>query len=135
MEKRTDEELASMRNILKYYSEDLRYKVIRERLSTFPTDRLIYILDKLLDNTVCLDTLNYNEVENTYCPLALGLGLDTTIQEPTNDKVFAEISKFFQPVNVLKNTPGTFYAEGLLKRYNHLEALLTILITERNGTS
>ncbi len=88
---------------------DLRYTLIKERLSTLSKEELQRILDNIDD--ICFDDVNYDEKTHQYCPLAMGMGLNT-IEAPTDNLIKEEIAKRFNPVNVIKGIPGAFYREN-----------------------
>lgn len=85
---------------------DLRYEVIKERLSTLSKPEIQRILDRIDD--VCFDELNYDAQNHKFCPLAIAMNLDT-LSNPTDEKVKEAISMRFNPVNVIKGTKGEFY--------------------------
>lgn len=86
---------------------DLRYEVIKGRLSTLSKPELQTIIDRIDD--ICFDELNYDPVNHKYCPLAMGLD---GLPDPTDEKVKEAIYKRFNPVNVIKGIPGDFYRES-----------------------
>lgn len=88
---------------------DLRYKLIRERLSSLTKTELQKIIDNIDD--VCLDEYNFDSENNKYCPLAMAMNLET-ISNPTDEKIKAEIGKRFQPVNIIKGVVGNFYTNN-----------------------
>lgn len=85
---------------------DKRYEVIKERLSLLTKTEL----KRIIENTdkLCTDTYNYDAEAKTYCPIALALNLHT-LTNPTDEAIQKEIGKRFNPVNILKETKGTFY--------------------------
>jgi hypothetical protein len=85
---------------------DLRYETIKERLSQLTKAEIQRIVDNI--DQVCLDEFNYDAQNNSFCPLAMGMGLNA-IQAPTDTLIKQEIAKRFFPVNALKGVKGTFY--------------------------
>jgi len=86
---------------------DLRYEIIKERLSNLSKHEIQRILDRIDD--VCFDELNYDAQNHKYCPLAIAMNLNTLLPNPTDKKVKEAISKRFNPVNVIKGIKGEFY--------------------------
>jgi thymidylate synthase (FAD) len=98
---------------------DKRKEILLNRLAQLPIEGVIRIKDNI--DKVCFDEYNYNANNNTYCPLAIGLGLDKDRELlPTNEQVGQEIGKVFQPVNALKGVEGEFYTT------NRREDLLSV---------
>ena len=106
---------------------DLRYQLIKERLSLLSKQELQRIVENI-DN-VCLDDFNYDARNNTFCPLAMGMGLNA-IQAPTDDLIKEHIEKRFSPVNVLKGVKGSFYT---VNRKTDLLNLCQSLLKSQNS--
>jgi hypothetical protein len=101
---------------------DLRYEVIKERLSTLSKTEIQRILDRIDD--ICFDELNYDAQNHKFCPLAMAMNLDT-LPNPTDLKVKEAISKRFNPVNVIKGLQGDFYKDNRkADLVNHCNLLL-----------
>lgn len=105
---------------------DLRYKIIKERLSTLSKLEIQRILDRIDD--VCFDEYNYDAKNQKYCPLAIAMNLDK-LPNPTNENIIDEISKRFKPVNVIKGIEGHFYTDN---RKEDLINLCKSLLNEPN---
>lgn len=88
---------------------DLRYEVIKERLSTLSKSEIQRILDNI--DQVCFDEFNYDSENHKFCPLAMAMNLDS-IPDPTDEKVKEAISMRFNPVNVVKGLKGVFYTDN-----------------------
>jgi hypothetical protein len=88
---------------------DSRYVTIRQRYESLSDEELNLIVENINANKVCFDTLNYNEENHTYCPLAIALNLHNTIENPTDEKIKEGISKRFNPVNIIKGVEGNFF--------------------------
>lgn len=88
---------------------DKRYELIKQRLSLLSKEEIQRIVDNI--DQVCFDELNYDAQNNTFCPLAMGMALNS-IQAPTDDLIKEHISRRFSPVNVLKGVKGTFYTDN-----------------------
>lgn len=102
---------------------DLRYKIIKERLSTLSKPEIQRILDRIDD--VCFDELNYDAQNHKFCPLAVAMSLDI-LPNPTDEKVKEAISMRFNPVNVVKGLQGEFYRDN---RKEDLINLCELLLT------
>jgi hypothetical protein len=101
---------------------DTRYRLIKERFSRLSKEEIQNIVDNI--DLVCLDTHNYDAGNKKYCPLAVAMNLHNTVSDPTDEKIKNEISKRFNPVNILKGVEGDFYRndrkDDLLKICNEL---------------
>ena len=87
-----------------------RYVLIRERLEKLSPEQIQSIIDNI--DLICFDTFNFDEIEKKYCPLAVAHKLHVVLKFPTDDKVKLELAKTYEPVNVLKGVPGTFYRKN-----------------------
>lgn len=101
---------------------DTRYRLIKERFSRLSKEEIQNIVDNI--DLVCLDTHNYDEENKKYCPVAVAMNLHNTVSDPTDEKIKNEISKRFNPVNILKGVEGDFYRsdrkDDLLKICNEI---------------
>lgn len=88
-------------------TSDTRYKLIYNRLYSLKKEQLQSIVDNI--DLVCFDAFNFNEIDKTYCPLAIAHGLHETIENPTNISIQKQLSTFYSPVNILKGVNGEFY--------------------------
>ena len=86
---------------------DERYLTIKSRLETLTNEEISRIIDN--KDRLCVDLLNYDILNDTYCPLAIALNLHNTIKDPNNSKIMIEIEKRFIPVNIVKGLKGKFY--------------------------
>jgi len=86
---------------------DERYKVMKQRLSLLSKEELQRIVDNI--DMLIFDTVNYDEKNHKFCPLAVAMQLDKTISNPTDSLIKSEIGKRFDPINVIKGIPGNFY--------------------------
>jgi hypothetical protein len=105
---------------------DKRYQIFKERLHSFTTEEVQMIRDGI--DSICLDTFNYDETRKTFCPMAIGMNLHKTIDNPTDAVVTEAIGKRFTPANALKGTSGTFYTTN---RKEDLLALCEEVISEK----
>lgn len=90
--------------------KDNRYQFIKKRLLALTLTEVQRIKDNI--DKVCFDTFNFDSSTETFCPLAIGMNLHNTIDNPTDELVAEAISKRFTPVNVLKGVEGNFYREN-----------------------
>jgi hypothetical protein len=111
-----------------YRKKDKRHFLILNRLLSLSLIELYRII--VNSNLLCLDTYNYNEKYKTFCPLALALNLNETIKNPTDEIITNELSKRFNPVNILKGVPGKFYT---LERKNDIINLVNEVIKFKNN--
>jgi len=88
---------------------DARHKIFLERLSALSSEEIQRIIDNI--DSVCLDTFNYDAQHHTFCPLAIGMGLQN-ISDPSDEKIQRLIGERFIPVNALKGIPGKFYTDN-----------------------
>lgn len=108
---------------------DRRYRLIRARLELLSVEQLKRIRDNA--DIMCLDTYNYDAENNTFCPLALALNYHRTLENPSQSLVESELSKHFQPVNILKGVPGEFYQCD--RKADMLSLINELLIAKKNG--
>jgi hypothetical protein len=105
---------------------DVRYQLTKERLEQFDILQLRNILNNI--DRMCVDTYNYDETNQTYCPIALALDLHNIIKNPTDEIIGEEIGKIFQPVNILKGISGDFYT---INRKEDMKELVETIILEK----
>jgi hypothetical protein len=69
-----------------------------------------------------LDRWNYHD--GRYCPLAIGLGLDKLIKEPTQEKVYSVMALMGYKINNTWGREGNFYTtnrrEDLIKAVDEI---------------
>jgi hypothetical protein len=96
-------------------TEDPRKTGLKNGLRQLTIEQLQRVIT--YPDQMVLDTFNYQD--GHFCPLAIGLGLDQTLQEPTHDKVFTTLTDLGFKVNNTRGIVGDFYTD------NRLEDLLT----------
>lgn len=79
---------------------------MHERLKTFTLGELRHLHDAIIDNKVCYDEFNYDAQTGKFCPIAILLRLDETMENPTNESVAERIRTNFDPANAMKGVPG-----------------------------
>ena len=84
--------------------EDPRKAGLRRGLSQLTNEQLC---EALTVPNVVVDTWNYHE--GNFCPLAAGMGLHRTMENPTHEKVLHELQRRGFKVNNTKGIKGTFY--------------------------
>jgi hypothetical protein len=102
-------QLSKLLNFKLLPMDDRRFELIKERLSLLSKAEIQRIVDNI--DQICFDEFNYDAQNNSFCPLAMGMGLNA-IQAPTDTLIKQEIAKRFSPVNVLKGVKGTFYTDN-----------------------
>jgi len=111
---------------------DQRYIVLKNRLNTLSSEQLLTLLKTLVKTPekVCFDEFNYDETNKSYCPLAIAYQLNDSIENPTNDKITQELSKYFEPVNVIKGVEGDYYTEN--RKDDIIDVIFEILQNKLN---
>ena len=88
-------------------TEDLRKTALKNGLRQLTIDQLRRVAN--YNGIIACDYGNY--VDGRFCAIAIGLGLDQTMTEPTNDKVRADLIARGLKIDNLKGVPGTFYTK------------------------
>lgn len=109
-------------------SDDARYVAMRQRFKTLTMAQLCEMRDNI-DKTL-FDTHNYHD--GKFCPMGIALGCHL-MQSPTDEAVKARIAENYQPTNILKGVPGTFYHGDDASRRRDLLRLIDELLTELCG--
>jgi hypothetical protein len=95
--------------------EDSRKTGLKNGLRQLTVEQLQRIID--YPGEMVLDTYNYQD--GKFCPLAIGLEIDKTMEKPTHDKVFGYLSLLGYKVYNTRGIEGQFYtvnrAEDLLE--------------------
>ncbi len=89
---------------------DARLEVFRNRLNLFSVEELNEIVENI--DLICFDTLNYDEINKKFCPIAVAMGLHKILDNPTDTIVSEYISLVFNPPNALKGIEGKFYTSN-----------------------
>jgi hypothetical protein len=95
--------------------EDDRKTGLKNGLRQMTIEQLQRVID--YQGEMVLDNLNYED--GNFCALAIGVGLDQTMTEPTHDKVFNTLTEMGYSIYNTRGIPGEFYTT------NRLEDLLT----------
>jgi len=85
--------------------EDPRKTGLKNGLRQLTIEQLRRVIN--YPDEMVLDTYNYQD--GKFCPLAVGVGLDQTITDPTHDKVYNALIEMNYKVYNTKNIQGIFY--------------------------
>lgn len=98
-----------------YFDEDPRKTGLKEGLRQLTSEQLQRVID--YPGEMVLDTYNYQD--GRFCPLAIALGVDKAMENPTHDKVFGYLTLLGYKVYNTRGIEGQFYtvnrAEDLLE--------------------
>jgi hypothetical protein len=86
-------------------TEDPRKTGLKNGLRQLTTEQLKTVLD--YRGEMVLDTYNYQD--GKFCPLAVAVGLNESMRDPTHDKVFDELTKMGYSVYNTRGILGEFY--------------------------
>lgn len=96
-------------------SEDPRKTGLKKGLRQLKIEQLERVIN--YKGEMCLDTYNYHE--GKFCPLAIGLGLDQSMEKPTHEMVHGRLLLLGFEVYNTRGIEGEFYttnrAEDLLE--------------------
>lgn len=109
--------------------EDNRKIALKSGLRQLTTEKLLKVL--YYKGKMCLDTYNYNSVEDTYCPLSIAEGLNEKYAnnpKVTNELVYTNLVKLGYKVYNTKGIKGEFYTNN---RYEDLIIALKEVLQER----
>lgn len=76
-----------------------------------------------------LDTFNYED--GKFCALAIGLGLDQIIENPSHEKVFNYLDKAGYKIYNTRNIQGDYYTTN--RKEDLIEAAKEVLEEKLNG--
>jgi hypothetical protein len=105
-------------------TEDPRKMGLKNGLRQLTIRQLRRVLD--YPGEMVLDTYNYQD--GHFCPLAIGVGLDETMLEPSHDKVFQVLNELGFKVYNTRGIAGEFYTTN---RYQDLLQATKEVIEER----
>lgn len=91
--------------------EDPRKTGLKNGLRQLSIDELKRVLAH--PHEMVLDTFNYED--GKFCPLAVALELDKTMDSPTHDKVFNELTNRGYKVYNTRGIQGEFYTTNRLE--------------------
>lgn len=110
-------------------SEDLREKIVRERLEQLTSLQLMRIFRNR--GQLCTDTFNFDATTRRFCPIAYALNAHVWVLDPTDEKVRDYIAGYFKEVNVLKGVPGKFYHGTHEERLSDLIGMVEEIMATR----
>jgi len=102
-------------------TEDPRKTGLKNGLRQLTIDQLQRVIN--YSGEMVLDEFNYHE--GKFCPLAIAVGLDQTMINPTHEKVFNTLTEMNYKVYNTRGIIGKFYTNN--RREDLLEAALEVL--------
>lgn len=102
-------------------NEDPRKTGLKNGLRQLSAEQLQKVID--YPGEMVLDSHNYED--GKFCALAIGVGLDKTMIDPTHEKVFETLTDMGYKVYNTRGIPGEFYTTNRLA--DLLEAAKEIL--------
>jgi hypothetical protein len=106
--------------------EDPRKTGLKNGLRQLTAEQLQRIID--YPDEMVLDTYNYEN--GKFCPLAIGVGLDLVVTNPTHETVFELLDNLGYKVYNTRGITGVFYTTNRLK--DLLEAAQEVLQEKLN---
>lgn len=88
--------------------EDPRKIGLKTGLAQLTIDQLKRVIN--YKGEMVLDEFNYKD--NCFCPLAIGVGLDKTITEPSHNKVYNSLTSLGYKVYNTRGIEGKFYTDN-----------------------
>jgi hypothetical protein len=110
-----------------YDGEDPRKTGLKSGLRQLNIKQLKRILD--FQDEMVLDQYNY--YDGKFCPLAVALGLDRTMENPSHDRVFQTLTDLGYDVYNTRGIVGKFYTDN--RKEDLLEAAREVLEEKQNG--
>ena len=101
--------------------EDPRKTGLKNGLRQLTTEQLQRVID--YPGEMVLDSFNYEG--GNFCALAIGVGLDQTMAEPSHEKVFQTLTDMGYNVYNTRGIPGEFYTTN--RKADLLEAAKEVL--------
>lgn len=86
-------------------AEDPRKAGLKAGLRQLTSEQVRRVLD--YEGEMVLDSLNYED--GKFCPLAIGLGLDKVIRNPTHDRVYGVLVRLGYKIYNTRGIAGSFY--------------------------
>lgn len=102
-------------------SEDPRKTGLKNGLRQLTIDQLKRVID--FPGEMVLDSFNYEN--GNFCALAIGVGLDQTMIDPSHEKVFQALTDMGYSVYNTRGIPGEFYTTN--RKEDLLEAAKEVL--------
>ncbi len=89
---------------------DPRREGLKQGLQQLSSEQIQRVID--YPGEMVLDEVNYQD--GHFCPLAVGVGLDLTLQEPSHEKVFQALTDMGLKVYNTRGITGSFYTTNRL---------------------
>lgn len=109
--------------------EDLRKEGLKSGLRQLTIEQLNRVID--FDGDMVLDTYNYED--GKFCPLAIGVGLDQTLDAPSHDKVFQVLTSLGYKIYNTRGIPGKYYTNN--RREDLIQAAREVIEEKLEKTS
>lgn len=109
-------------------SDDSRKIGLKNGLRQLTVEQLQRVIN--YPGEMVLDTYNYEG--GKFCALAIGVGLDQTMSEPSHDKVFQTLTDMGYSVYNTRGIQGNFYTNNRLE--DLLDAANEVLQEKKNAT-
>jgi len=106
---------------------DARKEGLKNGLRQLTIEQLIRV--KNYKGPMCLDTYNFHDYK--YCPLAIGLGLDKIVKQPSHDKIFCILTLAGYSVYNTRGIDGKFYTGDYDERKKDLLIALDEVLKEK----
>lgn len=106
---------------------DPRKRGLKDGLRQLTIEQLKRVIE--YPGEMVLDSFNYEN--GNFCALAIGVGLDKTMIEPTHEKVFETLTSMGYKVYNTRGIPGEFYTNN--RKEDLLEAAKEVLQEKENG--
>lgn len=108
-------------------SEDPRKTGLKNGLRQLNVEQLKRVIE--YPGEMIYDSYNYHD--GKFCALAIGVGVDKTMIEPTHDKVFGYLTLLGYSVYNTRGIKGEFYTTN--RKEDLLEAAKEVLQEKLNG--
>jgi hypothetical protein len=106
--------------------EDARKTGLKNGLRQLTSAQICRVLDYPIEK-MALDEGNY--IDGKFCPLAIALGIDETMKNPSDDRVHAVLTLLGYRVNNTRNVYGEFYTTN---RAHDLQLAAMEVLRERD---
>lgn len=102
-------------------NEDPRKTGLKQGLRQLTVKQLQRVIN--YDGEMVLDTYNYEN--GNFCPLAIGIGLDQIIEQPTQDKIFNILNSLGYKIYNTRGLKGEYFMNN--RKEDLLEAAKEVL--------
>lgn len=108
-------------------SEDPRKTALKNGLRQLTLAQLLRVRD--YPGPMCVDEWNY--ADGKFCPLAVAVGLDESVKEPTHETVYSILALMGFKINNTRGVPGEFYTVN--REYDLRIALYEVIEEARHA--